>query len=162
MNYQLQTQDQSVTPGMTIILTSVDGPTEVVLISGLGECALSEDKVHVFDKMESEIRAHPEANFAVIALIREAITYQSPSENSAASTALRNGDEEPFPLSLKSFINQRSTPRSFDYPVTVADYQWCQVESVGYYVWIRGKGDSPIDIRSDAPGTMAYCVSFSI
>lgn len=122
MNYQLQTQYQSVTLGMTITLTSVDGPTEVVLISGLGECALSEDKVHVFDKMESEIRAHPEANFAVIALIREAITYQSPSENSTASTALRNGDEEPFPLFLKSFINQRSTPRSFDYPVTVADY----------------------------------------
>jgi hypothetical protein len=104
MNYQLQTQDQFVTPGMTITLTSVDGPTEVVLISGLGECALSEDKVHVFDKMESEIRAHPEANFAVIALIREAITYQSLSENSAASTALRNGDEELSQILHQSMI----------------------------------------------------------
>lgn len=113
MNYQLQTQDQSVTPGMTIILTSVDGPTEVVLISGLGECALSEDKVHVFDKMESEIRAHPEANFAVIALIREAITYQSPSENSLPpppfATVMKNLSP---PLSNPSLINDLRHDRS--------------------------------------------------
>ncbi|KAG1846439.1 hypothetical protein F4604DRAFT_1688381 [Suillus subluteus] len=36
MNYQLQIEDQSIMPNMTITLTSVDEPTEVVLISGLG------------------------------------------------------------------------------------------------------------------------------
>lgn len=162
MNYQLQLEDKSVTPDLTVTLTSVDGPTEDVLISGLGECALSEDRDHVFLKMESEIRGHPEALFAVIVLINEALNYKSPSKTSTAFTALlTSDDEEPLPLSLKSFIKQRSTPRSFDHPVTVAGHQWCQVGSVEYFVWVKENGDDPINIRSVAPGTMAHGVSFS-
>jgi hypothetical protein len=162
MNYQLQLEDKSVTPDMTITLTAVDGPTEDVLIAGLGECALSEDRDHVYDKMELEIRAHPEALFAVIVLIREALNYKSPAKDSTAFTALRNGDdEEPVPMSLKSFIKQRSTPRSFDHPVTVAGHPWCQVGSVDYFMWVKN-GVAPIDIRNVAPGIMAHGVSFWI
>ncbi|KAG1723549.1 hypothetical protein EDB19DRAFT_1834550 [Suillus lakei] len=158
MNRHLQLEDQSVTPDMTIALTSVDGPTEVVSISALGECALSEDRDHVFNKMETEIKAHPEADLAVIVLIREAISYASPLKDSTVSKALRNGDggDPPLPIPLKSFITQRSTPRSFAHPVTVADHQWCQVQSVEYFVWVKGEDGSPIDIRQDEPGHASY------
>lgn len=159
MNYQLQIQDASVMPDMTIALTSVDGPTEVVLIPGLGECALSEDRARVFTKMEDEIVAHPEAEFAVIVVIVEAITYASPAKDTPAWTALRNGDEdEPFPLSLKSFIKRRSTPRSFDHAVTVAGHRWCHVQSVEYNVWTKSQ-NGPIDIRNLNPANFARGVS---
>ncbi|KAG1816388.1 uncharacterized protein BJ212DRAFT_1299673 [Suillus subaureus] len=132
MNYQLQIAGQLVTPDMTVALTSVDGPTEVVMISGLGECALSEDKEHAFDKMEAEIESHPETIFAVIMVIHEAITYACPQLNSTASTTLHNGDKEPDPLPLKSFIE--------------------------YFIWIKGKDSRPINIRSNDPSHMAYGV----
>ncbi|KAG1779781.1 hypothetical protein EV702DRAFT_1195140 [Suillus placidus] len=90
MNYDLELEDQAVTPDMTIGLTSVDGPTEVILISALGECALLEDTDHAFDKMEAEILAHPETILAAIVVIHEAITYKSPDANSTAFTALHN------------------------------------------------------------------------
>jgi hypothetical protein len=161
MNYQLQIAGQSVTPNMTITLTPVDGPTDVVMISGLGECAWSEDKDHTFDKMEAEIESHPETMFAVIMVIHEAIKYACPQLNSTVSTTLCNSDEEPEPLPLKSFISQRSMPRSFDYPVMVAGHKWCQVNFVEYFVWIKGE-DGKSSVYAVLPTqSMAVIAGFS-
>jgi hypothetical protein len=91
---------------MMIALTLIDRPTDVVMISGLGECAQSEDKDHTFNKMEAEIKSHPETMFTVIMVIHEAITYACPQLDSTASTTLCNSDKEPESLSHKSFISQ--------------------------------------------------------
>ncbi|KAG2119257.1 hypothetical protein BD769DRAFT_1390554 [Suillus cothurnatus] len=56
---------------MMIALTLIDRPTDVVMISGLGECVQSEDKDHTFNKMEAEIKSHPETMFTVIMIKRE-------------------------------------------------------------------------------------------
>ncbi|KAG1791060.1 uncharacterized protein HD556DRAFT_1310164 [Suillus plorans] len=139
MNYSLEVPSKSVTSDMAI--------------SGLGECAFSEDREHVFDKMETEIEAHPEVDFAVIVLIHESASFASPLPNSTASNILPTGDAaaDLQPLYMKSFILQRSTPRQFDQPLTVADHNWCQVGSVQYFVWIKGANGAPINVHDNNP-----------
>lgn len=157
MNYSLEVPNKTVTPDMTITLTRVEGPTENVAISGLGECAFSEDGAHVFDKMETEIEAHPEVDFAVIVLIHESASFASPLPDSTASKILPTKDAAADfqPLPMKTFIRQRSTPRQFNQPLTVADHNWCQVGSVQYFVWVKGANGAPINIRDNNPLLMA-------
>ncbi|KAG1888809.1 hypothetical protein F4604DRAFT_1674426 [Suillus subluteus] len=156
MQFTYLITDQIVTPYLTITLTSVDGPTEFILIPALGECALSEDREHVFDKMDKELQAHPKAVLVMIVLIHEAKSYTSPPVKSIASITLRNGDEDdPFPLPLRPFIRQQSMPRSFNHAVTVASHQWCQVQSLEYFVWTKGT-NGPIDVYDFNPAHMAH------
>jgi hypothetical protein len=164
MNYSLQIEGKSVAPDMTITLTSAAEPAEDVVVSGLAECALSEDFDHVFTKMGNEVTAHPEVDFAIIGVINEATSYESPEDGSTAFKTLISDDATDFPLSLKSFIRQRSTPRQSDQPVRVADHDWCHVRSVEYYVWARGPGadGTPINIHDHDHDRMAYGVSFHI
>ncbi|KAG1784685.1 uncharacterized protein HD556DRAFT_1451489 [Suillus plorans] len=156
MTRPLDTKDGWVTPDMTISVTALEGPTEVVMIPFYGECALTETDEHVFGKVEDVIAAHPDVICVVVVLVREATKYAAPVADSTASKTLHGGtDSEPQPLTLKSFINLRTTPRSFGEPVMVADHTWCHVASVEYFVWVR-KDETPIDIRSDDPADMAY------
>jgi hypothetical protein len=158
MNSNLKLKKKTVTPDMLIQVTPVDGPRKMRVISGVGECALSETKEDVFNKVEEEIEAHPEIDFATIVLVTEAKTYASPSEGSIAWNALCNVEEDDS-LPLDSFIEQRSTPRSLDHPLKVAGHDWCHLKSVEYYVWVKGDDGLPIDVRNDDPGYMAYGVS---
>ncbi|KAG1865085.1 hypothetical protein C8R48DRAFT_772789 [Suillus tomentosus] len=157
MNHKLRIQHKSVTPDMTISISAMEGPTESVIISGLGECALTEDRDHVFSKMQAEVRTHPEVDFVVIVLIDEAMSCKSPHPDSSASKALMPEDvTNSQPLSLKLFIRQCSTPCWFDKPVKVADHNWCQVVSVEYYVWAKGDNGTPINIDNHDPQRMAH------
>jgi hypothetical protein len=153
MNYPLQITDKSVTPDMAISLTARQGPTEVLIIPFVGETAVTEEWDHVFRKVESMIEEYPEAIFASIVLVREARRYVCPARKSTASKTLHNRKPddlpgEPHPLSLKSFINKRSTPRTFEQPVRIANHTWCHVQSVEYFLWIKGDDDKPIDMRN--------------
>ncbi|KAG1771341.1 hypothetical protein EV702DRAFT_1048973 [Suillus placidus] len=157
MNSPMQLKNKSVIPDMTIKITPVKGPRKRVVTSGIGECALSETKEDVFDKVESEIEAHPEADLAVIVVISEVISYASPEPDSTAWKALRNGEnDDPSPLPLDSFLDQRSMPQSLDYPLTVADHDWCHIQSVEYFIWTKGDDGSPINVRNESPEYMAY------
>jgi hypothetical protein len=162
MNYLLKISNRIVNPDMTITITAVDGAPSEVLVPGLGECALSENRVHIFNKIEREIFAHPEALLAIIVLVREPIRYACPDLESIASQELRelrNGDDDPQPLTLDSFISQRTTPRTFGTPITIAEHTWCHVQSVEYYVWVKGDNQDRIDIRNSNPQLMAHGVS---
>ncbi|KAG1727196.1 hypothetical protein EDD22DRAFT_961291 [Suillus occidentalis] len=153
MNYPLQITDKSVTPDMVISLTATQGPTEVLLIPFVGETALSEQWDHVFEKVEDMIAEYPETILASIVLVRETKRYLCPAKNSTASKTLHNRtdndpDHLPEPLSLKSFINKRSTPRNFEQPVRIANHTWCHIQSVEYFLWIKGDDNKPIDMRN--------------
>lgn len=161
MNSKLKIKKQTVTPDMLIQITPVKGPRKTRLISGLGECALSETKDDVFNKVEKEIRAHPEVDLAIIVVLAEAIPYTSPAEDSTAWKALCDAEEDDS-LPLESFIDQRSTPRSLGHPLKVAGHNWCHLSSVEYYAWVKGEDGLPIDVRNQAPGYMAYGVSSPI
>ncbi|KAG1884288.1 hypothetical protein F4604DRAFT_1919416 [Suillus subluteus] len=157
MNYRLKVGDKTVTPDLTVTISATSGPTERVVISGLGECALSENKFHVFAKMQDEIMAHPEVDFAIIILINEATPYKSPIPDSTTSKALiSENDTDINPLPLGAFIRQCSTPCQFNNPVKVADHNWCQVESVEYFIWTKGVNGAPINIDDHDPQWMAY------
>jgi hypothetical protein len=160
MNTSMRLKAKSVTPDMVIKITPVRGPRKLVKTAALGECALSETKEDVFDKMEEEIETHPEADLAVIVVVKEAISYACPAEGSTAWKTLRNGEDNPSPLSLESFTDLQSAPRTQDHPVTVAGHQWCHIQSVEYFVWTKGDDGSPIDVRNESPGYMAYGVSY--
>ncbi|KAG1875630.1 hypothetical protein DFJ58DRAFT_836218 [Suillus subalutaceus] len=159
MRLRLRVKTKSVTPDMVIKITPVKGPRKFVVTAGIGECALSETKAEVFEKVEGEIRTHPEVDFVVIIVVTEAISYACPEVNSTAWKTLRNGEDDdpfPLPLSLNSFLDQQSMPRSLDHPLTVADHDCCHIQSVEYYVWTKGDNGSPIDIRNESPESMAY------
>ncbi|KAG2109691.1 uncharacterized protein F5147DRAFT_652282 [Suillus discolor] len=161
MNYKLRLKSKSVTPDMVISLTATQGPTQKLLIPYVGETALTEQWDHVFKKMESMIVAHPEIILASIVLVREAKHYTSPQQDSIATDMLHNhcnGEEKPDPLSLKEFITQRSTLRNFEEPIQVSDHTWCHVESVEYFVWIKGDKDRAIDMHNGKPEDRAYGV----
>jgi hypothetical protein len=158
MNSNLKVEKQIVTPDMLILITPVKGPRRLRLISGVGECALSETKDDVFDKVEKEIRAHPEIDLAVIVVVKEATTYASPAKDSTAWKALCKAEEDDS-LPLDSFIDQRSTPRSIGQPLKVAGHNWCHLDTVEYFAWVKGEDGLPIDIRNETPGYMAHGVS---
>jgi hypothetical protein len=160
MNYPLKLTDQLVTPDLTMTLTAVDGAPQVVIVPSVGECAVSQNRAHVFDKVENEIFAHPEAVLAIIVLVREAISYESPQDISTASTLLRNGTDNPKPLSLRDFLQLRSMPQSFNQPIRIADHDWAHLESVEYFVWVKGDNQERIDVRNTNPQFMAYGVSY--
>jgi hypothetical protein len=158
MNYPLKISTGIVNPDITITITAVDDAPSEVLVPGVGECALSEDRVHVFNKVENEIIAHPDVLLAIIVLVREGMRYACPAPDSIASQELRNGEDDPQPLTLDRFIRQRTTPRAFGAPVRVAEHDWCHVQSVEYYVWVKGDNQARIDIRNDNPQFMAHGV----
>jgi hypothetical protein len=164
MNTSMRLKTRSVTPDMVIKITPVRGPRKLVLTSALGECALSETREEVFNKVEDEIEVHPEVDLAVIVVVNEATPYACPAQDSVAWKTLRNGEgDNPSPLSLESFTDLQSTPRTSDHPltVTVAGHDWCHIQSVEYFVWTKGDDGSPIDVRNESPEYMAYGVSYS-
>ncbi|KAG1851406.1 hypothetical protein F4604DRAFT_1686898 [Suillus subluteus] len=148
----LEIADGSVMPDMAITVTAVEGPTEVVLIPFVAECALSETDEHVFEKAEDIILAYPDVICIAVVLVHEAREYAAPDyRDSTVPTALCGGtDSDPKPLTLKQFINLRTMPRSF------GDHTWCHLSSVEYFVWVKRDDGSPIDIHSQDPGDMAY------
>ncbi|KAG1862196.1 hypothetical protein F4604DRAFT_1063504 [Suillus subluteus] len=154
MNQPLQLESKSVMPDMVVTLRHVDGPTVDVTVSALGECALTERRDHVFNKMEMEIAANPEVNLAVIILIHEVIPFASPLPDSTAHKTLLAGGASELPR--KAFVSQRSTVRQFNEPFMVAGHNWCQVHSVEYFVWAKGANSTSIDLRTNNPLLMAH------
>ncbi|KAG2150776.1 hypothetical protein DEU56DRAFT_752451 [Suillus clintonianus] len=40
------------------------------------------------------------------------------------------------------------TAWSFKDPIKVRDHKWCHVQSVVYFIWVKGEEDKPIDMRN--------------
>lgn len=143
MNFPLQLAHKSVTPDIAISLTATQGPTKVILIPYVGETALTEEWAHVFRKVESMIARHPEILLASIVLVREAKRYTCPPDGKSTTSETLHSytdpdhKQKPVPISLESFITQRSTPREFNEPLKVADHTWCHVESVEYFCGLK-------------------------
>ncbi|KAG2030496.1 hypothetical protein BDR03DRAFT_987043 [Suillus americanus] len=131
MAWSLKIAEGSVIPDMLITVNAVEGPTQVVLIPFIGECALSETDKHVFGKAEDIILAHLEVICVVVVLVREAAVYAAPRPDSTASKTLCDSK----PLTLKEFLDLRTMPRSFGEPVMIADHTWCHLSLVEYFVW---------------------------
>jgi len=159
MNYPLKMKGGVVNPDMTITITAVEEAPSVVLVPSVVECAVSEDRVHVFNKVENEIEAHLDTLLAIIVLVRKGINHACPEIDSAAWKELHNGDDDPQPLSLDSFVSQHATPQFFDAPIRIGGHDWCHVQSVEYFVWVKGDNQDRIDIRDNNPQFMAYRVS---
>lgn len=53
MNSSLSVKEKSVTPDICITVTPAEGPTKIVLVPFVGECACSEDKAHAIGKLKT-------------------------------------------------------------------------------------------------------------
>lgn len=96
---------------------------ECMMILGLREYTFMEDRDHVFSKMQAEVVVHPEADFVVIILINEAMSYKSPSPDSTVFETLMPKDiTNSDPLFLRLFIRQYSTLHQFNKPMKVTDH----------------------------------------
>jgi hypothetical protein len=91
MNSLLQAQSKVVMPNLIIMFSSKEGPMKEMVTSVLRECTVSENRDHVFTKMEAEITSHLEVDFAIIAVIKEAMVYQCPAPDSMTSKTLLSG-----------------------------------------------------------------------
>ncbi|KAG1785774.1 uncharacterized protein HD556DRAFT_1450432 [Suillus plorans] len=141
MNYPLKIGGgKIVNPDMTITISAVDDTPSVVLVPAIGECAFSQNRDIL----------------AIIVLVHEGIHYACPNPDSIASKELRNGEDDPQSLSLDEFISQRTMPRSFDTPIRVGEHDWCHIQSVEYFVWVKGDHQDRIDVRNHDPQFMAH------
>ncbi|KAG1843542.1 hypothetical protein C8R48DRAFT_678736 [Suillus tomentosus] len=52
--------------------------------------------------------------------------------------------------------SQRTMPRSFDTPIRVGEHDWCHIQSVEYFVWVKGDHQDRIDVRNYDPQFMAH------
>jgi hypothetical protein len=154
MNSSLSVNRKSVTPDICITVTPAEGPTKIVLVPFVGECACSEDKAHAINKLKNTIAAHPHVKMAVLGLVREAQPYRSPDENSVASQTLGKRDEA---LPLNEFITERFPPCT---PIRIAHHNWCHISSVELFVWVRGDDEPVLDLDNEAAEHMAHGVSF--
>jgi hypothetical protein len=153
MNSSLSAKRKSVTPDICMTVTPVEGPTKIVLVPFVGECACSEDKGHAIRKLKDTIAANPHARMAILGLIREAQPYRSPKDDSVAWKTLSEPDEV---LPLDEFIVERSAPCT---PITIADHKWCHISTVEMFVWVRGDDEATIDLDNQDAEHMAHGVS---
>jgi hypothetical protein len=154
MNSSLAIKRKSVTPDICITVTPAEGPTKIILVPFLGECACSEDKDHAIGKLRRTLRAHPDVKMAVLGLVREAQPYQRPKDTSHAWDIFSKLSE---PLPLDEFITQRFPPCT---SITVANHSWCHIKSVEFFVWVRSDDQSCIDLDNEDAEHMAHGVSF--
>ncbi|KAG2744920.1 hypothetical protein P692DRAFT_20877480 [Suillus brevipes Sb2] len=151
MNSSLSVKEKSVTPDICITVTPAVGPTKIVLVPFVGECACSEDKAHAIGKLKDTIAAHPDTQMAVLGLIREARPYSSPVKGSIAWKTLSKPNKT---LPLADFITKRHLPCT---PITVAQHVWCHIRTVEVFVWVRGDDGSAINLDNEdnmAHGTL--------
>lgn len=154
MNSSLSIKRKLVTPDICITVTPAEGPTKIVLVPFLGECACSEDKDHAIRKLKKTIRARPGVQMAVLGLVREVQPYHRPRDTSHALNHFCKLSE---PLPLDEFITERFPPCT---SITVANHSWCHIKSVEFFVWVRGDDESVIDLDNEDAEHMAHGVSF--
>jgi hypothetical protein len=153
MNSSLSVKRKSVTPDICITVTAASGPTRIVLVPFIGECACSEDKSHAIRKLKNTIAAHPHIKMAILGLVREAQPFKSPDSDSVASQTLSTLDE---PLPLEEFITERFPPCT---PIMIANHNWCHISSVEFFVWVKGEDESILDLDNEDAEHMACGVS---
>ncbi|KIK48160.1 hypothetical protein CY34DRAFT_104152 [Suillus luteus UH-Slu-Lm8-n1] len=150
MNSSLRVKRKSVTPDICITVTPASGPTRIVLVPFIGECACSEDKAHAIRKLKTTIAAYPHTKMAVLGLVCEAQPYKCPDENSVASQTLSILDEA---LPLDEFITERFPPCT---SITIADHNWCHIRSVEFLVWVKGDDEAFLDLDNEDAEHMAH------
>src|SRR5258708_6619154 len=84
MNLSLTSDLASTTPDMSISFMATEGPHRTALIPFIGECAFSQDEGELFQKLISEVAAHPEVVLVVVVIIKEESPYRSPAPHSPA------------------------------------------------------------------------------
>jgi len=102
MNYHLLVGRSSLTPDMVISLMDIQGTTDddpqYVLI---GECAFSEQKMHLVEKLKKYIRGLPHLVVIIMVIVEEDSSYNAPTKNSDAWTFFQGLENM---LSQKDFL----------------------------------------------------------
>ncbi|KAG1728041.1 uncharacterized protein EDB91DRAFT_1086208 [Suillus paluster] len=146
---QSQYNISDVTPDICITITPAEGPTKIILVPFIGECACSEDKDHSIHKLKDTITGHPHAEMAVLGLVCEVQPYNCPKKSSPASNTLHKHNEV---LPLDTFITEHFPSCT---SITVANHNWCHISSVEFFIWVRGDDETDINLSKQDAEHMA-------
>ena len=111
------------------------------------ECAFSQDKAVLREKIKKELAARPEMVLVIVIIVNETQDYHGPEEESEAwhvfSSEKETQDINSF-LSISQLdVDSTAPDPNFNEdsfvlkPVIVAGHQWCGVASVEYCVWVK-------------------------
>jgi len=153
----------SATPDLSLIIMSLKrkmsrGQDFEVL--AIVECAFSQNKSDLEEKIRNELAACPEIALVITILINESETYHRPTEESQAwrmfSQEEKCQDATSFLRFNESDISSKSKsePKSDSslkedftlQPIVIAGHQWCSISSVEYHVWVKSDMDEVINI----------------
>lgn len=160
----------SATPDLSLVIMSLKRKTsrcKDFQVLTIVECAFSQNKKELEEKIRKELSAHPEIVLVIMILVNENKDYHCPEEDSPAwvkfSRDLECRDAHSFfrsddePSATDSDTYSESSDESGDsgldepftlQPVVIAQHQWCNITSVEYRVWVKN-GDNPININRD-------------
>lgn len=140
------------------------------LVLAVVECAFSQEKDDLFEKLQALITTRPQIVLAIAIIIREEKEYVNPKFGSEAWDALTQLEclghgafmaySKPAPTTSESEDSTQSAGGSEDFelhPVTVAGHRWCNISSVKLHAWVK-QDDTPINIGANPDG-MAQGVS---
>lgn len=147
----------SATPDLTLISTPRDG-NENAQVLAIVECAFSQDRDSLREKIKKEILARPEIVLAIMICVTESQSYARPSEGSEAWKFFFK-DPEGRCRDAKSFFHVRPSDESSSdvderytlRPIVIAGHTWCDIASIEYFLWVKDRADKPIDVDEDLP-----------
>ena len=160
MNREVFVAGSLLVPDMLMSLMAIQGGTfKAPWYLLVRECAFSEQKSHVVDKLKKYVWGFPHLMVVVMVVIDKVCSYKSPTRDSDAGEFFHNSKKV---LSLDEFLSLHPTseePLHLNAPITVKGHTWCHISSVDYYVWVRQPGKSPINLDSTDAAHMAHGVS---
>ncbi|KAI5981021.1 hypothetical protein EDD15DRAFT_2362381 [Pisolithus albus] len=171
MNSDMEEEFISAIPDLTLVISSMKG-NKIQRFPLIVECAFSQPRQKVFEKVTMLIAARPEVLMVVIVLINESPHYQSPSEKSLAWKTFASHQDS---LSLTDFTSlcdvdpgDVDVDEDFMVPLVVAGHTWCRISSVDYYVWLKhtpntgDEGSPPVSTIRVDPDTAVEQSDWSV
>lgn len=122
------------------------------------ECAFSQNKGDLEEKIRKELAARPEIVLVIMILVNESEAYCRPTEELHAwwmfsqeemcrdATSFLRFDESDVSSESESKSDSDLKEHFTLQPVMIAKHQWCSISSVKYHVWVKSNNDEVIDI----------------
>lgn len=162
-NFALQSSHGStLTPDLSLMVVALERAVfgcKDSQILAIVECAFSQDRAVLREKVKRELAARPEIVLVIVIIVNESQDYHGPEEESEAWHVFASEEETQDINSFLSFgqsdVNSTGPGPNLNEevftlkPVMVAGHQWCDISSVEYRVWVKGDTSDKIDIGKD-------------
>lgn len=157
---QSSSGDFTTVPDIALLLSCQLGLHMDPQIVFVGECAFSQSKEVLAEKLQCEVDAHPEIIMALMIILTESTLYHSPK---AELTTWHMFHHHPEPISFSEFMEmmpKKDGDSKALGPVTVAEHPWSRITHIDHYIWVKD-GEEKINISQCHSPMTAHGVSKS-